>query len=155
MKLLNSILVIFLSCNFIFAQNANQVYLIGEKETNYEELVAECNTMLLSVTNQSMDLAFQSWTEMLTSMESLASDQGFDLKGVKLWINLFWNEDGSINKLYYYPKPNSKNMDFDQLSSFLEIFSSEYVFPIESESCFSHYGSASFPVRARLNRNSK
>lgn len=132
-----------------------KVMLIGEENGYYEELVEECNTLLLSVTDNSMMAAFDNWTEMLSEMEASADKDGFDIKGVKLWINVFWNEDGSINKVFYYPKPNSKNMDFEKLSYFLEHFANAYTFPITSEACFSHYGSASFPVRARLSRDEK
>jgi len=124
--------------------------LIGEQDEYYEQLVTDCSSMLLSVTGNSMDKAYSSWTSMLSDMETTAADEGFDIKGVKLWINCFWNEDGSIRKIFYYPKPTSKNMDFEQLTTFLEVFSSTYIFPVSNDSCYSHYGSGSFPTARKI-----
>ncbi len=154
MKLSIQFLIFLFASTSILAQTSvadisTKVMLIGEEESYYEELVGECNNLLLNVTGNSMEEAFGSWTSMLEEMEAAASTEGFDIKGVKLWINLFWNEDGTIRRIFYYPKPTSKNMDFEQLTTFFESFAASYVFPINGDACFSHYGSASFPVRAR------
>lgn len=157
MKSFTSILCLVLVVSALTAQQDElpKVMLIGEENGYYEQLVEECSTLLLTVTDNSMTAAFDNWTKMLSDMEASAEAEGFDIKGVKLWINLFWNEDGTVNKIFYYPKPNSKNMDFEKLSYFLENFASTYAFPITSDACFSHYGSASFPVRAKLARDEK
>jgi hypothetical protein len=129
---------------------ANKASLIGENEKEYEQMMTECSTPLLFITNNSMDEAYKLWTKMLAKMEADASEQGIDIKGVKVWMNLFWEADGSIKKIVYYPKPNSKNMDFDQLTSFLQIFADSYVLDISHSTCFSHYGSATFPVFTKI-----
>lgn len=130
-----------------FSQEAsNNVSFIGENEKEDEQLMLECSTPLLSVTNNSMDEAYDIWTNMLASMTSKASDQGLDIKGVKIWINLFWEADGSIKKIVYYPKPKSKNMDFEELTTFFQNFAKDYNLDIDYESCFSHHGTAAFPV---------
>lgn len=124
----------------------SKVSLIGENEKMYEQMMTSCSTPLLFITNNSMDEAYRLWTSMLSTMEKEASNQGLDIKGVKVWMNLFWEEDGSIKQIVYYPKPNSKNMDFDKLTTFLQSFAQNYTLDITHESCFSHYGSATFPV---------
>ena len=136
-------------------QEGKQVMLIGEMDNQYEQMVAECNTLLLTVSDNSMTVAFDHWTTMLQDMETAAAEKGIDIKGSKLWMNMFWNEDGSIRNIYYYPKPTSKNMDFDQLTDFLNDFAATYVFPVTHSSCYSHYGSAAFPVRRKLNTDVK
>jgi hypothetical protein len=142
------IIFILLTTSFLsISQEANSlVSLIGENEKEYEQLMAECSTPLLKVTNNSMDEAYDIWTFMLAKMTADANDSGLDIKGVKIWINLFWSSDGSIKKILYYPKPKSKNMDFDQLTSFFESFAKNYNLDIEYDSCFSHHGTAAFPV---------
>ena len=130
--------------------DANKASLIGENEKEYEQIMTQCSTPLLFITNNSMDEAYNLWTKMLAKMEADASEQGIDIKGVKVWMNLFWEADGSIKKIVYYPKPNSKNMDFDQLTSFLQIFADEYVLDVNHTTCFSHYGSATFPVFTKI-----
>ena len=145
------ILLLFCSTTAALAQDAdNRVALIGEDEKEYEEMMTQCSTPLLTISDNSMEQAYTLWTNMLSEMEAQASDEGLDIKGVKVWMNLFWEADGTIKKIVYYPKPTSKNMDFDQLTDFLQSFALSYKLDIENESCFSHYGSATFPVFAKL-----
>lgn len=126
--------------------SSSKVSLIGEDERAYEAHISACPTLLLQVTDNSMDQAYNLWTEMLSQMEEQAALAGIDLKGSKLWINLFWEADGTIKQIAYYPKPNSKNMDYTQVGQFLRVFAENYILPQQYETCFSHYGSASFPV---------
>lgn len=133
------------------AQEANtKVAFIGEDEKEYEQLMASCGTPLLYVSGNSMDKAYDIWTQVLADMTSKADTQGLDIKGVKIWINMFWEADGSIKKILYYPKPKSKNMDFDQLTAFFNSFASDYNLDLDYESCFSHHGTAAFPVTSIL-----
>jgi len=135
--------------------NAQQVALIGDESADHSELQKHCTTQLLEVSNNEMNVAYSNWMEMLNEMEMQAADTGLDLKGVKLWMNVFWNADGSIQKILYYPKPNSKNMDFTSITTFLEDFSKEYVLKLDSDVCFSHYGSATFPVYRKIATNNE
>jgi hypothetical protein len=145
------ILIFTIIASLGFAQeDTNKVSLIGENEKEYEQMMTQCSTPLLYITNNSMDEAYNLWTNMLAKMEADASDQGIDIKGVKVWMNLFWEADGSIKKIVYYPKPNSKNMNFEQLTAFLQIFADKYVLDISHDTCFSHYGSATFPVFTKI-----
>ncbi len=124
--------------------------MIGEHEFEYEELVKSCDILLLDICQDSMQLAYTNWLTMLNEMEIYAESNNFDIKGIKIWLNVFWNKDGKINKLVYYPKPNSRNIDFSTLTEFFQTFLAKHTFPIEVESCFSHYGSATFPTFANL-----
>jgi len=127
------------------------VFMIGENEDEYEDLVTACNTMLLNVCENDMDMAYRKWLGLLSDMEKFAEAQEIDIRGVKIWINVFWDKDGAIKHLVYYPKPNSKNMDFDKLSVFFETFASEHkIDTTHSGKCFSHYGSATFPTFADI-----
>ncbi len=126
------------------------VFMIGEHEFEYEDKVQECNKLLLEVCQDSMELAYKHWLLMLHDMEIYAESQKFDIKGIKIWLNVFWNADGSLDKLVYYPKPNSRNTDFTKLTAFLEKFLVYYEFPLQYKSCFAHYGSATFPTFAKL-----
>lgn len=126
------------------------VFLIGEHEFEYESKVKECDKLLLEVCQDSMELAYKHWILMLHDMEIYAESEDFDIKGIKIWINVFWDDSGSIDKIVYYPKPNSRNADFAELTLFLEKFVSQYQFPLDYQSCFAHYGSATFPTFAKL-----
>ena len=83
---------------------------------------------------------------MLHELEKFSDNNGFDIRGVKLWINVFWSKDGKIDHLVFYPKPNSKNTDYDVLTKVMTGFVTDYQFPMHSSNPYSHYGSASFPT---------
>ena len=126
------------------------VFLIGEYEYAYEQLVQNSDIMLLNVCNNSMDDAFSRWNKFLFEMESYAEELNFNIKGVKIWINVFWKADGSIRHIVYYPKPNSININYKELTSFFKNFIKVYNIPIQYESEFSHYGIASFSTFAKI-----
>jgi len=156
-KNLNKILVIFafLSLSlghFAAAQTADipRVFMIGEYEKDYEGLVVSCEDKLLSVCDNSMEQAYNKWMGMLSDMEAYSIKSEFDLRGTKIWINVFWNEDGSVKNIVYYPKPNSKNMNFEELTSFFYRFLTDYQLDQKNDDCFSFYGSASFPTFAKI-----
>ncbi|MDF1694452.1 MAG: hypothetical protein P1U56_01380 [Saprospiraceae bacterium] len=150
MKYIFLISLFVASASICTSQTISKVSLIGENEQEYEQMMAECSSSLLSIADNSMDKAFNHWTSMLAQMESSAENQGLDIKGVKVWMNLFWDSNGSIKKMVYYPKPNSKNIDFDKLTAFFESFAENFSLEIDNSSCFSHYGSASFPILTKV-----
>ena len=126
--------------------NAPKVFLIGEHQTEFNLLIENYSAHLLEVCDNSMDDAYKSWTSMLHELEDFSNINGFDIRGIKLWINVFWSKDGKIDHLVFYPKPNSKNTDYDILTKILTDFVTDYRFPMNFTQSYSHYGSASFPT---------
>jgi len=124
------------------------VFMIGQNEMEYEGLVSNCSNPLLTVCQDSMDLAYRRWLGMLNEMEIFAEKSEFEIRGIKIWLNVFWNSDGSIKHLVYFPKPNSRNMDFKLLTKFFGSFVENYQMKSLDSSCYSHYGSAAFPTFA-------
>ena len=125
------------------------VFIIGEHEAAFNALTLEYQTLLLTACDDNMDLAYDKWLGMLEEMEAYANLVNVDLKGVKMWINVFWDKKGAIQHIAYHLKPQSKNVDTRYLTAFLTQFSQEYRFPLEFRELYSHYGSASFPVFPR------
>ena len=123
-----------------------QAFLISEDDQAYGNLVLATPTLLMEVCNNSMDEAYKKWVYMLADMEEAAVDKGFEIRGLKIWINVFWNSDGTIDHIVYYPKPISKNIEYSTFTNFLNEFAAEYQMEITSENSFAHYGSASFPT---------
>lgn len=150
MRLLGIVFLLALTNVTLFAQNkADEIpraFLIGEYESYYEQLVVEHRDQLLNVCNNSMEKAYTNWTDVMVDLEQFADSRDFDIKGTKVWINIFWNADGTVRHIVYYPKPNSKNMDFQLLSDLLSDFAASYQFVISFDRPFSHYGSSSFPT---------
>ncbi len=128
-----------------------KVFLIGEYEQAYEELIGEYDLLLMIAFNNDMEKAYEIWASILIAMEEYARVQQFDLNGLKLWINLFLGADGSIQHIVYYPKPNSRNMAFEHLTAFLLSFSKTFQLKEPLPSKCSHYGSASFPTFLKRN----
>ena len=147
-----------LSSTLLVAQENSDlpaVFMIGEHELPYEKLVAECSVPLLKVCDESMDEAYAKWLGVLKDIETYADTTGFDIKGSKLWINIYWNANGTIKNLVYYPKTNSKNMDFSLMTAFFERYLSEQTVELKYETCFSHAGSVNFPTHADYYLGSK
>jgi hypothetical protein len=123
-----------------------KVFLIGAYEEQYGLLYETYHDILLAVCHDNMDLAFGKWMHMIEEMELYSNKIDFDLKGVKVWLKLFWNPDGTIQYLSYYLKPNSINIDTAELSAFFTSFVNRYQMPIQTRLKFTHNGSAQFPT---------
>lgn len=127
-------------------------FLIGDHQEPYEKLIEQNSSRLLTACDNSMDEAYGHWMEMLKAMEDYSDKVNFDLKGIKIWINVFWTKDGSINHIVYYPKPNCRNMEFEELTQFFDSFKQQYVIPVNFVSGYSHFGTASFPTFYRSSK---
>jgi hypothetical protein len=139
-----------------FAQNAlPTAFIMGDYENQYENLYGEHSDILLTVCENDMESAFEKWMNMLGEMEAYADQIGYDLKGIKIFLNVFWDKSGKIDHIMYYPKPVSRNTDFEELTAFFKSFISNYDFPIKSESNFYHSGQASFPTTYKIIHNAK
>lgn len=137
-------------CTTTTLDSLPEVFMIGQNELDYENLVSACNQPLLNVYEDSMDMAYRYWMTMLSDMEKYADKSEFDIKGIKIWLNVFWNPDGTIKHIVYFPKPNSRNMDFDLLTKFFVRFADQWTAETGGTKCYSHYGSATFPTFAEL-----
>lgn len=126
------------------------VFLIGEFENQYAEAIQSYETLLLTACENDMDEAYSKWVSMLEEMEAYSEEINFDLKGLKVWFNIFWEPNGNISHLAYYLKPVSKNIDLEELNAFFKSFINNYRFPLVFDKKYSHYGTASFPVFARI-----
>ncbi len=119
--------------------------MIGEYEYQYNDMISNAPDLLMTVCNNDMDKAYSLWLEFLVGLEKYALENDIDINGVKIWINVFWDGDGSIKHIAFYPKPNSKNMEYGLLSALLKEYSKNYELELEHSKMFAHYGSASFP----------
>lgn len=122
------------------------VFLIGEYEDRYLDLSKAHPAQFMSVYQNDIDLAYKGWTNCLMDMEDYASRINYDLKGIKVWINLYFNADGTISNLAYFPKPNSRNVPDEELTAFFNGFVHQYRLPVTAEKGFQHSTSASFPT---------
>lgn len=123
------------------------VFQIGEYTEAYESLHMN-HLNLMEVCDDDMQLAFGRWMHMLNAIDAHSEDLGVDLKGVKLWIHVFWDQQGNIKHLAFHPKPTSKFMNINELTALFKNFVKDYKLPLQAEMDYTHYGSAEFPTLA-------
>lgn len=122
-----------------------KVFLLGNHEVAYEKL-SEAGTSLLAVCEDDFNAAHGKWNSLLKEMEAHADMVNYDIKGVKMWLHVFWDEKGKINHIAFYLKPNSRNVKTDEMTAFLTDFVNNYHLPTQSSTNFSHYSGAAFPT---------
>ncbi|MCO6476757.1 MAG: hypothetical protein J5I94_09050 [Phaeodactylibacter sp.] len=123
-----------------------EVFKLGENERGYEALNQTYSQTLLEVSDFDTQKAFDTWMNMMREMEDYSKKIRFDIKGVKLWLHVFWNEDGSISHVGYLLRPDSRNVNPLELAAFLKTFMGRYKLPLTSGKKFSHYTGANFPI---------
>jgi len=121
------------------------IFMIGEHESLYNEMISNAPDLLMTVCENDMDKAYSKWLKFLVGLENYALEQDVDINGVKIWINVFWDAEGKVKHITFYPKPNSINMEYDLLSALLKEYSKNFTLDLDHDKMFAHYGSASFP----------
>ncbi|MFK7934795.1 MAG: hypothetical protein AB8G22_14895 [Saprospiraceae bacterium] len=143
-----------LNANNLLATDLPKVFLLGEHEKEYEQLVMDYNANLLAACDNDMQGAFKKWVSMLKEMEEYAKNMEYDINGVKFWIHVFWDKNGEIKHLAYHLRPNSRSIETEELSNFLQSFINQYRFPLTTTKKFSHYSTAYFPMTTqRMQKN--
>ena len=123
-----------------------KVFVLGQFESSYDDLVQSYDQSLLTACNCTMKSAFGKWLGMLHELELYSKKQDVDIRGVKVWLHVFWKADGTIDHIAYHLRPNSKTIDAQVMSDLLAGFAKQYSFPLTSEVGYAHYSTGSFPV---------
>jgi len=129
---------------------APKVFLLGEDENLMNSLSKNYPNLLMKVCSNDMDIAYDKWMNMLADMEAYSTKIGYDIKGIKLWMNVYWNKNGKIEYLGYYLKPNSRNIKVEELNAFFINFIKNYQMKITYTGRFYHNGSAAFPTHYKF-----
>lgn len=128
------------------------VFILGEYDGSpFEKMKANYGTTLLEICNTNFSAAYYTWAHLLKSIESYSHTNKFDLDGVKMWLYVFYNPDGSIGHLAYYLKPTSRNVKAEDMTKFLNNFAPTYRSPLKHTVGYSHYSNANFPVMIEKN----
>ena len=123
-----------------------KVFVIGDYETEYDLMTLKYPNSVLSACGDDVNQAFRLWMALLQDMQIFAEKTHFELNGAKFWLNTFFAEDGSIDYMAYYLKPNSRNISEKDMKTFLESFMSQHKIAKNNKSGFAHYGHVSFPI---------
>jgi len=127
-----------------------RIFLMGEDENQMDMLNKTYTTLLMTVCQNNMDIAYDKWMTMLTDMESYADKLGYDIKGTKMWMNVYWDKSGNIDYIGYYLKPNSRNVKTEEFSAFLLNFVRHYRSNLTYSAKYYHNGSVSFPTHYKF-----
>ncbi len=130
----------------IEAPLAPTVFVLGQYQESYEALSAKFESSLLTACNNDLQEAYKKWMHMMSAMEAYSNQIDYDIRGLKIWLQVYWNPDGSLAHVAYHLKPNSRNFDYAELNAFFKSFSNHYELPLKSPVPYAHYGSASFPL---------
>lgn len=132
------------------AQMNRRAFLLGGDEAQYDSLRVDYARTLLTVCKNDQEAALTHWFKLLQSMEDYAEKIDFDLNGVRLFLNVFWRQDGSIAHIGILPMPDSKNIRKEDLVAFFGSFVRQYRGKrLTSDKKYSHYTTVSFPTFAR------
>lgn len=140
----------FLLATFSINTNSNgqslpKVSLIGEYPDAVETLNKNYPATLFDICDNDIDCVFSSWGKFLSNLESYSKSIDFDLKSVKLMLQIYWGEDGRVEHITYWLKPESININEDHLQAFFNAFIRQFKGePIGKK--YQHSGNASFPV---------
>jgi len=152
MKNLFLLILIAFSTTVTFAQSNKseeaipKVLTIGENEGFTNRLSAEFPKTLLSASGNDVDLAFRRWMNILQEIQNFSNKSGFDIKGSRMWLNIYFQADGSIKHIAYYLQPTSRNIPEPEMKGFFSAFINQYKPKFNPNLVCGHSGSASFPL---------
>ncbi|KAA3637051.1 MAG: hypothetical protein DWQ02_07305 [Bacteroidetes bacterium] len=148
MKLIYSLFAFLMLAGVSYGQEttAPKVFVLGEQEKSYEQLNQAYSQTLLEASDNNIQEAFNQWVSMMEAMDKYAEKIKFDLKGVRVWLHVFWSQDGTIDHIGYLLRPDSRNANPAELNAFFSTFMKKYKFPVKSEKKFNHYTGATFPT---------
>lgn len=151
MRIVITMAILLVGFGTISAQNTQSpsltpAFLLGEDEASYEKLCEAHPRTLLAVSNNDIELALKNWFSFLRSVDQYAKTINFDMKGIKVWLHVFWNADGSLAHIGFFVMPNSRNVKTEELKALLSGFIRQYKPTMNSDRSFSHYTSAAFPL---------
>lgn len=124
----------------------NKIFELGTDEQKYEQITGAYAQSLLEATDNDITRAFESWLDLQQAFEAHALAENYDLKGVKIWLHVFWAADGQIDHIGYLLRPDSRLVDTAEIRGLLGDFAKSYRFPIQNDRPFNHYTGATFPT---------
>lgn len=123
-----------------------KVFILGDEEQVYETLTHDYSETLVTACNNDMDVAVEKWLGMMQEMESYAKKIRYELRGIKMWIHVFWDADGSVKHIGFRLRPESRNVRPEELAAFLSSFMNKYKLPLSYDKKYSHYVGVTFPT---------
>ena len=129
--------------------NLRKAFILGENEEQYDAMRVEYARTLLIVNDNDPEKALTTWFKLLKDIEAYAEKIGYSLNGVKLYMNVFWNTDGTIDHIGILPMNDSKNIKHENLVAIFASFIRQHTpEDLGSDKKYSHYTTVNFPTFA-------
>lgn len=123
-----------------------RVFLIGEYEDQYEQVLVNYQETMLSVCGNDMEKAFDLWMSFSQELEAFAKRINYDLSGVKAWMHVLFDPNGKVDYLAYHLKPDSRNVDTVELTAVINSFVEFYQLPLTARTNYAIYTGVQFPT---------
>ena len=148
MNYLITFLFAFSLSTHLFAQKSNfpQVVNVAQNSKILEDLSTDYKSSLFSASDADFSKTTQNWHHVIMGIEKYAEEIKFDLKGVKIWIKVFFAKDGNIDHITYILSETSINIDTIELEAFFRSFMRNYKLPEVHEQKFSYDARLQFPL---------
>jgi len=148
MNYLITFLLTFSLGTHLLAQKSDfpQVVNVAQRSEILEDLSASYKSSLFSASDADFIKTTKNWQHLLMGIEKYSEEIDFDLKGVKIWIKVFFSKDGNINHITYILSETSINIDTVELEAFLRSFMRNYKLPESHEQKFAYDARVLFPL---------
>lgn len=148
MTYLITFLLTFCLGNHLFAQKSDfpKVVDVSQRSEILEDLSSSYKSSLFSASDADFIKTTKNWQHVLVGIEKYAEEIDFDLKGVKIWIKVFFAKDGNIDHITYILSETSINIDTIDLEAFFRSFIRNYKLPEVHEQKFSYDARIMFPL---------
>ena len=123
-----------------------KVFSLSEDQAILEQLSLLYTKGLIEVCNDDTDIAYTKWNSMMLALELYADKQNVNIKGVKMWIKVYWASDGTVEHIGYSLKPKSRNIKIAEFNALLKTFLEGFKLQQTADTKFTNSGSVSFPI---------
>jgi hypothetical protein len=148
MTYLMTFLLTFCVGSHLVAQKSDfpKVVDVAQHSEILEDLSTNYKSSLFSASGADFIKTTKNWQHTLVGLEKYAEEINFDLKGIKIWIKVFFAKDGNIDHITYILAENSINIDSIELEAFFRSFMRNYKLPESHEQKFSYDARVQFPL---------
>ncbi len=119
---------------------------VAKNSTALDELSNNYQSSLFSASKADFMETGHNWRKLLLSMEQYADKIDFDIKGVKVWIKVFWDKEGNVEHIAYALSDRSINIDLVEWEAFLRSFIRNNKLPLQHSRSFTYDGRVMFPL---------
>lgn len=119
---------------------------VAQNSAVLDKLSTQYQSSLFSASDTNFVTTINNWRNFLLSMEQYSETIDFDIKGIKVWLKVFWAKDGNIDHIAYILSDRSINIDLVEWEAFLRSFMRNNKLAIKHKRSFTYDGRLMFPL---------